>query len=77
MRYVLSTLIVAAALGAATLLGSISGGGTQDTGTANATASACKPAPARCGSGDNDLVIAAATEAARQGSSWRPQAARP
>jgi hypothetical protein len=67
MRYVLTTLIVVVALGAVTLVASITGVGAQDTGTTHARASACEPAPARCGSEDNDLVIAAATEAAQRG----------
>jgi hypothetical protein len=66
MRYVLTTLIVVVALGAVTIVVSITGGGAQDTGTPHPRASACEPAPARCGSEDNDLVIAAATEAARR-----------
>jgi hypothetical protein len=60
-------VVVAVALGASTtlLVVSTSGGAGNAKPPAEAT-STCKPAPARCGSEDNDLVIAAANEAARR-----------
>jgi hypothetical protein len=69
MRHTVPVVLVAVALGASsTLLVASTGsaGGGKDTKPPREAISDCKPAPARCGSEDNDLVIAAATEAARR-----------
>jgi hypothetical protein len=67
MRHTVPVVLVAVALGASsTLLVASTGSGGKDTKPPREAISDCKPAPARCGSEDNDLVIAAATEAARR-----------
>ena len=67
MRHTVPVVIVTVALGASSgLLLATTGSGARDTKPPGEAISDCKPAPARCGSEDNDLVIAAATEAARR-----------
>ena len=67
MRYLTPATVVVVALGAGSaLLATNAGGGATDDKPSLVTVSDCKPAPARCGSEDNDLVIAAAAEAARR-----------
>ena len=67
MRHTVPVVIVAVALGTSSaLLAASTGGGAKDTEPPREAISDCKPAPARCGSEDNDLVIAAANEAGRR-----------
>jgi len=67
MRYVAPAAVVAVALGAGSaLLATNAGGGATDEKPSLVTVSDCKPAPARCGSEEYDLAIAAAAEAARR-----------
>jgi hypothetical protein len=67
IRHTVPALVVAVALGAsATLLVASAGGGAGDAKRPRVAVSDCKPAPARCGSEESDLVIAAASEAARR-----------
>jgi hypothetical protein len=67
LRHTFPVVIVAVSLGAggAVLLAS-TGSDAKGAGPPREAISDCKPAPARCGSEDNDLVIAAANEAARR-----------
>jgi hypothetical protein len=67
IRQTAPVVIVAIALGAAsTLLVASTGGDATDVKRPRAAVSDCKPAPARCGSEESDLVIAAANEAGRR-----------
>ena len=67
VRHTLPVMIVAVSLvGGSTFLLAATGNGEKDAGPPPVAVSDCPPAPARCGSEDNDLVIAAANEAARR-----------
>ena len=67
LRQTLPVMIVAVSLGGgSTLLLAGTGNGAKDAGPARDAVSDCEPAPARCGSEESDLVIAAANEAARR-----------
>jgi hypothetical protein len=66
-RYAVPVVIVTVVLGASSaLLAASTGGGAKDAGAPREAVSDCKPAPARCGSEESDLLIVAADEAARR-----------
>ena len=67
MRNTVPVVIVTVALGASSgLLLASTGSAAKDTKPPGEAISTCKPPPARCGSEDSDLMIVAATEAARR-----------
>ena len=67
LRHTLPVMIVAVSLGSgSTMLLAGTGNDEKDAEPARVAVSDCNPAPARCGSEENDLVIAAANEAARR-----------
>jgi hypothetical protein len=67
MKHTVPVVIVAVALGTSgALLGASTGGGAKDLRPPREAVSDCEPPPARCGSEESDLLIVAATEAARR-----------
>ena len=67
MRHAVPVVIVAVALGSGSaLVAASTEDAPKDAGQPREAVSTCQPPPARCGSEDSDLLIVAATEAARR-----------